>query len=206
MTDREHWDRVYQTKSADAVSWFQPHAAHSLAIIRAPNIPHTARIIDVGGGASTLVDDLLENGFSDLTVLDISAEALAVARARLGERARLVRWIAGDIRTVDLPERHYELWHDRAVFHFLTDPADRAAYVRQVKRAVTLGGHVIVATFAMDGPEGCSGLPVQRYSPDQLHDEFGTEFELVDHSDEQHVTPWGSIQHFTYCHCITRPS
>ena len=197
----EHWEKVYQTKSADAVSWFQEHATRSLEIIRSIGLTTDSQIIDVGGGASTLVDDLLTSGFEHLSVLDLSASALEVARNRLGPLGQNVAWIAGDIRAVDLPQHTYDIWHDRAVFHFLTDPADRMAYVRQVMRSVKSGGHVIVATFAPDGPEQCSGLPVARYDPGQLHDEFGPAFELLEHASEEHRTPWGSIQHFVYCHC-----
>ena len=170
---KQHWEKVYQTKPADAVSWFQEHATRSIEMIHSMGPSAGANIIDVGGGASTLVDDLLAEEFKQVCVLDLSANALAVARRRLGVSGDSVRWIVGDIREVSLPDQAYDIWHDRAVFHFLTDPADRAAYVRQVMKAVRPGGHVIVATFALDGPEQCSGLPVARYSPDQLHGEFG---------------------------------
>jgi len=199
---KEHWDTVYQTKQPDAVSWFQEHATRSLELIRSVSPPLDSKVIDVGGGASTLVDDLLRNGFKNISVLDLSASALAVARKRLGVAGDGVTWIAGDIRTVNLPDQTYDTWHDRAVFHFLTDPADRSAYVRQVMKSVKPGGHVIVATFAPDGPEQCSGLPVARYAPGELHQEFGPAFELLEHTSEQHKTPWGSVQHFVYCHCL----
>lgn len=202
MDGRQHWERVYQTKSADQVSWFQEHAARSLEIIRSIGARPESRIIDVGGGASTLVDDLLGEGFKDISVLDLSASALEVARKRLGAKGDGVKWIAGDILHAPLPKQAYDIWHDRAVFHFLTDPADRQAYVQQVMKSVTPGGHVIVATFSPDGPEQCSGLPVARYSHDQLHGEFGPAFELVDRASEEHRTPWGSVQHFIYCHCL----
>ncbi|MFN7855837.1 MAG: class I SAM-dependent methyltransferase [Acidovorax sp.] len=201
---KDHWEKVYQTKRADSVSWFQEHAMRSLEIIRAIGASTDARIIDVGGGASTLVDDLLKARFKNIAVLDLSASALDVARARLGTLGDCVEWIAGDIRNVVLPEHAFDIWHDRAVFHFLTEPSDRLAYVRQVTRAVKPGGHVIVATFAPDGPEQCSGLPVVRYAPEQLHGEFGPQFELVEHASEAHTTPWGSVQHFIYCHCLIR--
>ncbi len=199
---QEHWEKVYKTKAPDAVSWFQEHATRSLEIIRSISAASNAQIIDVGGGASTLVDDLLIGGFKHVSVLDLSTSALEVARKRLGALDQNVTWITGDIRTVDLPAQTYDIWHDRAVFHFLTDPADRMAYVRQVVKAVKPGGHVIVATFAPDGPEQCSGLPVVRYDPDQLHGEFGAAFELLEHASEEHKTPWGSVQHFVYCHCL----
>ena len=196
-----HWEKVYQTKSPDAVSWFQEHASRSLEIIRSVGETSDAQIIDVGSGASTLLDDLLTDGFKHVSALDLSASALEVARRRLGPLNQNVTWITGDIRAVDLPEQAYDIWHDRAVFHFLTDPADRIAYVRQVVKSVKPGGHVIVATFAPDGPEQCSGLPVVRYDPNQLHGEFGPAFELLEHTSEAHKTPWGSVQHFVYCHC-----
>jgi len=202
MQSKDHWEKVYQTKSADAVSWFQEHASRSLKIIRSIGAQKSAGIIDVGGGASTLVDDLMSDGFDRITVLDLSQSALAVARRRLGAKSELASWIAGDIRTVELPEQAYDIWHDRAVFHFLTEPVDREAYVRQVMKAVKPGGHVIMATFAPNGPEQCSGLPVARYAPDELHGEFGSAFELVEHALEDHATPLGSIQHFVYCHCV----
>jgi SAM-dependent methyltransferase len=158
-------------------------------------------IIDVGGGASTLVDDLLRDGYGALTVLDLSAAALAAAQRRLGRRAREVQWVEADITTVALPLHAYDLWHDRAVFHFLTSPEQRAVYVQAVIRAVKPGGHVIVATFAEDGPTQCSGLPVMRYRADDLHAEFGQPFELLKHEKEAHHTPFGTVQKFVYCYC-----
>jgi len=202
MSNRTHWENVYQTKAADTVSWFQEHAERSLALIQSISTDKSTNIIDVGGGASTLVDDLLNDGYENLVVLDLSAQALAVAGKRLGIKGKYVKWINGDICTVDLSERAYDIWHDRAVFHFLTDPADRRAYVSQVMKAVKPGGHVIVATFGPDGPDKCSGLPVKRYSPDGLHGEFGPSFELIEHAQEAHKTPMGNIQHFIYCHCL----
>ncbi len=202
QNQKKHWEEVYQTKQPDSVSWFQEHATRSLELICSVGASWDAKIIDVGGGASTLVDDLLSNGFKNVTVLDLSVSALDVARKRLGKAGDPVAWIAGNICDVNLPNQRYDIWHDRAVFHFLTDPADRAAYVHQVMKSVKPGGHVIVATFAPDGPEQCSGLPVARYAPDQLHGEFGPSFELLEHMSEEHKTPWGSVQHFVYCHCL----
>jgi 2-polyprenyl-3-methyl-5-hydroxy-6-metoxy-1,4-benzoquinol methylase len=202
MNKQQHWEQVYQTKPADTVSWFQAHAERSLALIKAVAASPDAAIIDVGGGASTLIDDLLTEGYSALTVLDLSAQALSVAKQRLGQVGQSVRWLVGDICSAALPAKGYDTWHDRAVFHFLTQPEDRQAYVNQVMKAVKPGGHVIVATFAPDGPEKCSGLPVQRYSPQGLHGEFGPAFELVEHVSEAHQTPMGNIQHFIYCHCL----
>ena len=202
MNEQEHWEKIYATKSAENVSWFQEHATRSLEIIRSINPKLNAGFIDVGGGASTLVDDLLCEGFDHISVLDLSSRALEVTRKRLETKGDNVEWIAGDIRNVELRHQAYDIWHDRAVFHFLTAPADRLAYVRQVMKAVRPGGHVIVATFAPDGPEQCSGLPVARYAPGQLHGEFGSAFELVEHAIELHKTPWGALQQFVYCHCL----
>ena len=201
MQVKSHWEHVYETKSVDAVSWFQPHAEQSLRLIRQTGLAQTASIIDVGGGASTLVDDLLDDGFRRVTVLDVSGAALAAARARLGERAASVTWLEADITQVALPRNAYDLWHDRAVFHFLTSDRDRQAYVAAVQRAVKPGGYVIVATFAEDGPLQCSGLPVVRYSPSALHAEFGATFNLERHEREEHHTPSGSVQKFIYCYC-----
>jgi ubiquinone/menaquinone biosynthesis C-methylase UbiE len=194
MQSRDHWEKVYTTKSTDAVSWFQPHADVSLDLIKTTGAGLDAAIIDVGGGASMLVDDLLANGYTDLTVLDLSAAALAAARSRLGTRAAAVKWMEADITRAQLPANRYDIWHDRAVFHFLTAAKDRAAYVQAVFRAVKPGGHVIVATFAEDGPDKCSGLPVMRYRADQLHHEFGESFALLRHRKETHHTPSGAVQ------------
>ncbi|MRR51332.1 MAG: class I SAM-dependent methyltransferase [Rhodocyclaceae bacterium] len=204
MTMKNHWEDVYSTKAIDAVSWFQLHAEQSLRLIRDSGLGRDAALIDVGGGASTLVDDLLADGYRHLTVLDLSSAALAAAQRRLGVQVQQVCWLAADVTSANLPEAAYDIWHDRAVFHFLTDPADRIAYVRQVLRAVKPGGHVIVATFAEDGPEQCSGLPVMRYRPDQLHGEFGAPFELLHHEREAHTTPSGVVQQFVYCYCRRR--
>ncbi|MBA3533003.1 MAG: class I SAM-dependent methyltransferase [Ardenticatenales bacterium] len=201
MESKEHWEQVYTTKATDAVSWFQPHAALSLRLIRESGAGSDAAIIDVGGGASTLVDDLLANGYTDVTVLDLSAKALVAAQQRLGALAVQVQWIEADITTVSLPPQHFDLWHDRAVFHFLTTEEARAAYVRTVLHTVKPGGHVIIATFAEDGPTQCSGLPVMRYRPDELHAEFGEPFSLLKHEKETHQTPFGTVQQFTYCYC-----
>ena len=201
MDSKTHWETVYSSKSTEAVSWFQPHADLSLNLIKATGAGRGAAIIDVGGGASTLVDDLVAEGYADLTVLDLSAAALKAARKRLGAEADRVCWLEADITKAALPASRYDIWHDRAVFHFLTAPADRAAYVRTVLRAVKPGGHVIVATFAEDGPLQCSGLPVMRYRADELHDQFGAAFTLLQHQKEEHHTPFGTVQQFVYCYC-----
>lgn len=201
MQSKDHWEKVYATKATDAVSWFQPHADLSLDLIKATGVERDAGIIDIGGGASTLVDDLLAGGYTDLSVLDLSGAALNTARKRLGAQENKVRWIEADITRADLPAKRYDIWHDRAVFHFLTDPADRAAYVRAVLHSVKPGGHVIVASFAEDGPLQCSGLPVMRYQPGELHEQFGDAFKLLSHCKEQHQTPSGALQAFVYCYC-----
>ena len=201
MHSKEHWNRVYSTRSIDSVSWFQEHAEQSLRLIRDTGVPGDASIIDVGGGASTLVDDLLQHGYSAITVLDLSAAALAAARARLGARAQAVHWMEADILAAPLPVHAFDVWHDRAVFHFLTAQEDRQAYVDSVLRSVKPGGHVIVATFAEDGPAQCSGLPVMRYRANELHAQFGSPFTLVRHEKESHRTPSGAVQKFVYCYC-----
>jgi ubiquinone/menaquinone biosynthesis C-methylase UbiE len=201
VQSKDHWEKVYTTKATDAVSWFQPHADRSLDLISATHSGYDAAIIDVGGGASTLVDDLVAAAYTDLTVLDLSAAALEVARKRIGVQESKVRWIDADITKVDLPANRYDIWHDRAVFHFLTDVADREAYVRTVFNSVKPGGHVIVAAFAEDGPLQCSGLPVMRYRAGELHDQFGEAFKLLEHSREEHHTPSGAVQPFVYCYC-----
>jgi len=201
MESREHWEKLYQTKSATEVSWYQEHAELSLKMIRAAHVPASAAIIDVGGGASTLVDDLLACGYQNVTVLDISPAALAAAKARLGSWSARVQWLEANVLEAELPQHAYDVWHDRAVFHFLTSAEDRKAYVRAVLRAVKPGGHAIVATFAEGGPTQCSGLPVVRYSADALHAEFGAPFLLLGHEQESHHTPAGREQKFVYCLC-----
>jgi len=201
MQLKEHWEKVYATRATNAVSWFQEHANVSLELIRHTGVGTDAAIIDVGGGASTLVDDLLARGHTDLTVLDLSGAALTAARQRLGARAAEVQWIEADIISANLPANRYDVWHDRAVFHFLVTPEERAAYIRAVLRAVKPGGHVIIATFAEDGPEKCSGLPVMRYRAEELHAEFGAAFTLTSQQKETHQTPVGAMQQFVYCYC-----
>ena len=201
MTMSAHWDRVYQTKAVDEVSWFAPHLSVSLDLIGDAAPSRASAIIDVGGGEATLVDDLAEQGYADLSVLDLSRSALDFAKERMGRASESVEWIVGDVTQVDLQPARYDLWHDRAVFHFLTEPGARAAYVRQVLRAVRLGGSVIVATFGPDGPKKCSGLDVVRYDSDSLHGQFGPKFRLMDSVTELHTTPSGATQQFMYCFC-----
>lgn len=197
-----HWDHVYRTKAPDQVSWFRPHLEISLDLIeRCAAGNRGASIIDVGGGASTLVDDLIGRGYMNITVLDISQTALDIARNRLGSASDLVQWIAADVTEADLPVGPVDVWHDRAVFHFLTRQEDRVAYVRNVARSVRPGGHVIVGAFGPEGPLKCSGLDVVRYDADSLHDEFGPDFRLVESRKEIHETPFGTTQQFVYCYC-----
>jgi SAM-dependent methyltransferase len=205
MQSKDHWENVYSSKSSEGVSWYQEHAERSMRLIRATGVPCSARIIDVGGGASTLVDDLLGSGYSAISVLDLSAAALSLAQARLGRRAGEVEWLVGDITKLALPAHAFDVWHDRAVFHFLTSKEDRRAYIKTVLHSVKPGGHVIVATFAEDGPLQCSGLPVMRYAPNELHAEFGAPFSLVQHQREEHHTPFGTVQKFVYCYCRMLP-
>lgn len=201
MGNAKHWDQVYDAKG-DAVSWFRPQLDLSLRIIDELALPEGATAIDVGSGASTLVDDLLRRGFSSVSVADLSQVALDKTRARLGEASSRVDFRVGDITELALPENAYDLWHDRAVFHFLTDPAQRERYVGQVLRALKPGGRIIVATFGPQGPEKCSGLPVQRYDDDALHATFGRkDFDKIGSQREVHETPWGSEQEFVYCYC-----
>ena len=193
-----HWQSVYGSRGEAQTSWFRPHLDESLRLIDALALPPDAAIIDIGAGRSTLVDDLLARGFRDLCALDISAEALAQSRARLGAAGQGVRWIEGDVLDAQLPPARYELWHDRAVFHFLTEPAERKRYVAQCLRSLRVGGHALIATFAADGPEKCSGLPVCRYDAAALAAEFGPAFARVADSRELHHTPFDTDQAFTY--------
>lgn len=201
MNNKTHWERIYQTKAPTQVSWYQEHSSQSLQFIANTGINKTAQIIDVGGGPSALIGDLLENGYQHITVLDISAAALGAAQHRLGGRAQEVTWLEADILQIDLPHHQYDLWHDRAVFHFLTDAKDRGRYVDVVKNAVKPGGHITMATFASDGPDHCSGLPVARYEPESMHHEFGDDFQLLNSAHETHPTPFGTQQKFVYCYC-----
>ena len=201
MDVKTHWEKVYTIKAPDAVSWYRRHLETSLALIERAADAREASIIDVGGGESTLVDDLLLRGYKNLTVLDVSQTSMEFTKKRLGTASEQVRWLIGDIVEIELEPHAYDLWHDRAVFHFLTTPERRLAYVRQVTRAVKRGGHVIVSTFGPEGPTKCSGLEVMRYDAESLHGEFGRQFRLVESSKELHETPVGTTQQFLYCYC-----
>jgi SAM-dependent methyltransferase len=192
-----HWENVYTRKGESEVSWFQENPAPSLELIAQAGATHASAIIDIGGGASRLVDNLIEKGFADVTVLDLSGAALDAAKARLGDRAAQVHWVVADV-TIWEPVKAYDIWHDRAAFHFLTEESDRAAYVARLKRALKVGGHAIIATFAMDGPEKCSGLPVVRYDAASLGRTLGQIFKLAGTRRHEHATPWGSQQAFQF--------
>ena len=201
MSDKKHWESIYENKQPQQVSWFQEHAAMSMQFIRGTGVAKDAHILDVGGGASVLVDELLGAGYVNLSVLDISAAALHAAQERLGLAAAAVHWLEADINSPGLAQASVDVWHDRAVFHFLTDAAERQRYVQTVLHAVKPGGHVIMATFAEDGPLSCSGLEIVRYRPDTLHNELGSAFELLESAKELHHTPAGTDQNFIYCYC-----
>jgi len=198
QSKQDHWQAVYRDKAEQQTSWFRPHLDTSLRFIDELGLPADAPMIDVGGGRSTLVDDLLERGFTDITVLDLSDTAMAQSRERLGERAAMVHWLAGDITEVELPAARFALWHDRAVFHFLVEHDMQQRYVDLATRAVREGGYMVLATFAEDGPERCSGLPVARYDADLLAARFAPHFECVNAGSDVHRTPFETDQPFTY--------
>ena len=201
MNTQQHWEHIYQTKAPDQVSWYSPHLNASLDLIERTSVSRAAAIIDIGGGESTLVDDLLARGYQDITVLDVSQTAIEANKERLGRDAERAHWLAADITKVSLKPSSIDVWHDRAVFHFLTSSSDRAAYARQVALALKPGGHVIIGTFGPEGPVRCSGLDVVRYDATSLHNEFGKRFRLVESTKQLHQTPFGAIQQFLYCYC-----
>jgi len=192
-----HWENVYTSKGENEVSWFQESPAPSLALITEICAVPSSAIIDIGGGTSRLVDQLIDRGFLDVTVLDLSAAALETAKARLGERAGRARWLVADATTWG-PSRSYDIWHDRAAFHFLTEECDRAAYIARLEHGLKIGGHAIIATFALDGPEKCSGLPIMRYDAARLGQTLGARFKLLQSLGNDHATPWGSHQPFQF--------
>ena len=193
-----HWEKVYASKRENEVSWFQENPAPSIDLISKAGATAASSVIDIGGGASRLVDALVGSGFLDVTVLDLSDAALAAAKARLGSRAGQVQWVQADVTEWEPQGRAYDIWHDRAAFHFLTEECDRMAYVARLIKAVKPGGHAIIATFAPDGPERCTGLPVQRYDAESLRGVVGDAFELIGTLLHEHRTPWGSAQHFQF--------
>jgi len=199
MSQKDHWDHVYSSNSAEKLGWYAPHLQTSLSWIKALKLALDARIIDIGGGASTLADDLLDAGYRSITVLDISEEALSSPKLRLGRKAGRITWLSGDITSIDLPRHHYDLWHDRAVFHFLTAPDQRRKYRANLLRALKPGGNLIIAMFAPEAPPTCSGLLVQRYSAEELQLTLGDPFELELARKELHVTPGGVEQTYLYC-------
>ena len=201
MDQRAHWDQIYKTKPSTELSWFEAHPETSLRLIANAGLDRAARIIDVGGGESLLVDRLLDLGFRNVSVLDVSSQALVRAQARLGQRRDMVRWINCDV-TEFRTKAKFDLWHDRAAFHFLTDPEDRGRYVDAVKRALTHDGHLIMATFSLGGPPKCSGLDVVRYSSLSLAQEIGSDFQLAESIDQVHVTPGGTKQAFAFCRFV----
>lgn len=204
MQKKEHWETVYSMKASDSVSWFQAHAETSLNFIKKLNLEKNAPIIDVGGGASTLVDDLLKNSYSRVSVLDLSGAALETAKNRIGSDSLSVEWFEADVTELQFPKHLFEVWHDRAVFHFLTKPEERSAYIKNLMHSVKPHGHVIISTFAEDGPTQCSGLPVMRYSAEALHAEFGENFLLKEQLREIHNTPFGTTQKFVFCHFVKK--
>jgi SAM-dependent methyltransferase len=200
MGTQSHWEHIYQTKTPLETSWYAPHLQISLAWLLQAAPDRSASIIDVGGGESTLVDDLISAGYRALTVLDLSQAALQKSQRRLGDAARHVTWIAGDVTDLALPAHVNDLWHDRAVFHFLTQPEQRAAYARNLAASLKDGGQVIMATFGPQGPQKCSGLPTQRYDAESLQRELGPQFRILRHTTIDHQTPFGTAQQFLYCH------
>ncbi len=205
MSDRKsHWERVYATKRPDDVSWFRPHLDRSLAFLDRSALDMNSSIVDVGGGAATFVDDLVERGFRRVTVLDISASALEASKARLGTMAAEVTWVEADALEHVFSFESVDFWHDRAVFHFLRDEGERARYVGALTAALRPGGHVVLGTFALEGPERCSGLQVARYDAVSLLAELGNGFELIDSAEESHQTPWATTQAFVYVYARRR--
>ncbi len=197
-TDRQaHWENIYTTKGEAEVSWFEETPTESLRLLQLVGAQPSSAIIDVGGGASRLVDNLLAHGFENITVLDLSAAALNSARARLGDKGEAVKWIVADA-TEWQPTDTYDVWHDRAAFHFLTNEKVQQAYIQRLKQALKRGGHLIIGTFALDGPEKCSGLPVARHSAESLSALLAPDFDLIDSRRHEHITPWQAVQKFQF--------
>lgn len=198
FNSKNHWEEIYTQKKPTEVSWYQIEPIITLELIKSIGIEHTDKIIDVGGGASVLVDKLLDTGFQDITILDISLKALCSAKERLGSRAEIIKWIEADVTEFE-PQQKYDLWHDRAVFHFLTSKDDRKKYVQNMGKSLNSGGHVIISTFAVDGPTQCSGLDIVQYNPEKMKNEIGDFFELTEVIYKGHITPWGKEQKFMHC-------
>lgn len=199
MEPKEHWEQVYSSKPTDRLGWFKPHLQTSVSWIQSLELPADAAILDVGVGASSLVDDLLKQNYESVTVLDISSTALSLLRERLGHDAKKVHWLGADITAVDLPPGHFDLWHDRAVFHFLTEDDQIQGYRQNLVNSLKPRGHLIIGTFAPEAPAKCSGLPVQRYDHELLARTLGDELELLRHHKEMHITPGGVEQMYLYC-------
>ena len=205
MSREEHWEKVYRSRPADQLGWFRPRLETSTDWIRDLEIGAEAALIDIGGGASTLVDGLLAQGWKRVTVLDISQAAIDIAAERLGSASGDVTWIHADITDVTLPRDEFDVWHDRAAFHFLVEAADRVAYLETMSRALKPGGCAILGVFAPEAPERCSGLPVKRYDVDGLADTLGKDFRLERHRKELHVTPGGTEQMYLYAQFRYQP-
>ncbi|MGD8569912.1 MAG: class I SAM-dependent methyltransferase [Gammaproteobacteria bacterium] len=199
MNQKDHWEQVYSAKPPDKLGWYEPHLTISVTWLQSLGLPADVPIIDVGSGTSTFVDDLLAAGYQFITVLDISEQALSANKTRLGNKADNITWLQGDITSIDLPSHYYALWHDRAVFHFLTTRDQQENYRNNLLKALKPGGHLIIGTFSLEAPPTCSGLPVQRYSPDQLEFFLGTDFEINRAHKEMHITPGGVEQMYLYC-------
>ena len=199
MSDPKHWNQIYSNQPANNVGWYRPHLETPLAWIESLNLDPQEPIIDVGGGASTLVDDLLEKGHKKLIVLDLSKSAIQISQKRLKDASNAVTWLVGDVTEIELPYQYYLLWHDRAVFHFLIDPESQQQYKNALLGSLKVGGYFIIGTFAPEAPPQCSGLPVQRYDTDLLAETFGDKFELKHDRSEIHTTPGGVKQAYVYC-------
>jgi len=201
VDSKTHWQNIYQNKSSHEVSWYQENPALSLELIHCCKLSKTAPVIDIGGGASLLIDHLCKEDYSRLAVLDISENALSISQNRLGDCAKNIEWFISDI-THFSPPHTFSLWHDRAVFHFLTAQEDRNRYISALKKALVLNGHIIIAAFAIGGPEKCSDLEIVQYSADKLSTELGSDFKLIETRDEAHITPSDKEQKFTYYHFL----
>jgi 2-polyprenyl-3-methyl-5-hydroxy-6-metoxy-1,4-benzoquinol methylase len=200
MERKSHWENVYRDSEPTKLGWYRQHLEGSLELIDQTGVTQSAQIIDVGGGCSTLVDDLLDLGFKNISILDISSRAIQVAKERLSNKGNAITWIEADITQVSLPGFYYDLWHDRAVFHFLNGPEDRKAYVTAAEQSIKPGGHMIIATFSLAAPPRCSGLDVIRHSTESLYNEFRKSFLMIHSFEQEHITPSGVRQQYIYCY------